>query len=64
MDAATLNTLYNNNQAANGRDALPPLAHFATPIAADGKVFIGTHGSNREHRDLNLRLVNGIFDPV
>jgi len=45
MDAITLSTLYNSDQAANGRDALPPLAHFATPIAADGKVFVGTQNS-------------------
>jgi len=45
MDAIRLSTLYNSDQAANGRDALPPLAHFATPIAADGKVFVGTQNS-------------------
>ena len=45
MDASTLKTLYTTTQAANGRDTLPPLAHFATPIAADGKIFIGTQNS-------------------
>lgn len=45
MDALTLNTLYTSNQAGNGRDKLPPLAHFATPIATDGKVFVGTQNS-------------------
>src|SRR5437870_445149 len=45
MDAIRLSTLYNSDQAANGRDALPPLSHFATPIAADGKVFVGTQNS-------------------
>ena len=45
LDAITLKTLYTSDQAANGRDTLPPLAHFATPIAADGKVFIGTQNS-------------------
>ena len=45
MDASTLKTLYTTLQAANGRDTLPPLAHFATPIAADGKIFIGTQNS-------------------
>jgi hypothetical protein len=45
MDAATLNTIYTSDQAANGRDTLPPVAHFATPIAADGKVFVGTQNS-------------------
>ena len=45
MDAITLQTLYTTNEAANGRDTMPPLAHFATPIAADGKVFVGTQNS-------------------
>ena len=45
LDAITLSTLYNSNPAAHGRDALPPLAHFATPIAADGKIFVGTQNS-------------------
>jgi len=44
-DAITLQKLYTSFQAANGRDTVPPLAHFATPIAADGKVFIGTQNS-------------------
>lgn len=42
MDANTLKVLYTTAQAANGRDVLPGLAHFATPISADGKVFVGT----------------------
>jgi hypothetical protein len=45
MDAITLNTLYSSTQAPGGRDTLPPLAHFAIPIAADGKVFVGTQNS-------------------
>ncbi len=45
LDAITLKTLYASYQAANGRDTMPPLAHFASPIAADGKVFIGTQNS-------------------
>ena len=45
MDASTLKTLYTTMQAANGRDTLPPVAHFATPIAADGRVFVGTQNS-------------------
>jgi len=39
-DAVTLKILYHTNQTS--RDYLPLLAHFATPIAADGKIFIGT----------------------
>ena len=44
-DAQTLNVLYTSRQAANGRDTVPPVAHFATAIEADGKVFIGTQNS-------------------
>jgi hypothetical protein len=45
LDAHTLRTLYSSNQAANSRDKITPLAHFASPIAADGKVFVGTQNS-------------------
>lgn len=45
LDAITLNTLYTSSQAAGGRDAVPPVAHFANPVAADGKVFLGTQNS-------------------
>jgi hypothetical protein len=45
MDARTLQTLYTSDQAAGGRDKLPPLAHFATLIVADGKAFVGTQNS-------------------
>jgi hypothetical protein len=45
LDAVTLKKLYTSNQALNGRDTLPPTAHFATPIAANGKIFIGTQTS-------------------
>ena len=45
LDAGTLKTLYYSNEAAGGRDTLPALPHFATPIAADGKVLIGTQNS-------------------
>ena len=45
LNAVTLQTIYASTQAANGRDTVPPLAHFATPIAVDGKVFLGTQNS-------------------
>jgi hypothetical protein len=45
LNAVTLQTIYDSTQAANGRDTVPPLAHFATPIAVDGKVFLGTQNS-------------------
>lgn len=44
-NANTLAPLYSTRQAANGRDTLPPTAHFASPIVADGKVFVGTQNS-------------------
>jgi hypothetical protein len=45
LNAATLQIIYTSGQAANGRDTLPPLAHFATPMAIDGKVFMATQNS-------------------
>jgi hypothetical protein len=45
VDTHTLARLYTSAQAAGGRDLVPPLAHFATPIIADGKLFIGTRNS-------------------
>jgi hypothetical protein len=45
MDPNTLKPLYTSSQAVNGRDTLPALAHFASPISADGKVFVGTRSS-------------------
>ncbi|HET7892387.1 MAG TPA: hypothetical protein VFL34_12720 [Candidatus Sulfotelmatobacter sp.] len=45
MNASTLQLLWASTQAANGRDTVPPLAHFATPTAVDGKVFLGTQNS-------------------
>jgi outer membrane protein assembly factor BamB len=44
-DPQTLKVLYTSRQAANGRDLVPPITHFATAIEADGKVFIGTQNS-------------------
>lgn len=45
LDAVTLKTLYNTSQAANGRDNIAAAAHFASPIAADGKVFLGAQSN-------------------
>jgi protocatechuate 3,4-dioxygenase beta subunit len=45
VDATTLKVLYTTNQAPNGRDILPTLAHFANEIVADGKVFIGAQNA-------------------
>lgn len=45
LDAHTMARLYNSDQAANSRDVVPAIAHFATPIVADGKLFVGTQSS-------------------
>lgn len=55
LNAVTLARLYTSNQAAGGRDTLPAYAHFASPIVADGEVFIGTQSS---------LVVYGLFPPV
>ena len=52
FDAISLTKLYTSDQAANGRDKLPTTPHMASPIVADGKVFIGT---------LNSLAVYGLF---
>ena len=45
FDAITLLRLYSTIQAPNGRDALPPLPHFANQVVANGKVYVGTNNS-------------------
>jgi len=41
-DAATLNELYNSNQATAGRDQFGAGNKFMTPTIVNGKVFVGT----------------------
>jgi hypothetical protein len=41
-DAATLNELYNSNQASGGRDQFGGFNRFVTPTIVNGKVFVGT----------------------
>jgi hypothetical protein len=41
-DAATLNELYNSNQAGSGRDHFGAGNKFITPMIVNGKVFVGT----------------------
>ena len=45
LNASNLQLLWVSTQAANSRDAVGPLPHFATPISVDGKVFLGTQSS-------------------
>ncbi len=41
MDPTTFQVLWTTAMALQKRDALPVTAHFATPVIADGKLFIG-----------------------
>jgi hypothetical protein len=45
FDARTLVKLYGSGQARAGRDALPPVPHFANLVVANGKVYVGTNNS-------------------
>jgi hypothetical protein len=42
FNAKTLGITYGSNLAAGNRDTLGPIAHFATPTVANGKVYVGT----------------------
>ena len=42
FNANNLAITYSSNQAVNGRDTVGPIAHFATPTIANGKVYVGT----------------------
>jgi len=41
FNATTLLQAYSSNQAADNRDTMPAIAHFATPTIANGKVYAG-----------------------
>lgn len=45
FDATSLNLLYSTTQAPNGRDEVPPIGHFTTPMVANGKVYVATNSS-------------------
>lgn len=47
-NAATLQELYNSNQATNGRDHFGNGNKFITPVVVNGKVFVGTPNSVAE----------------
>ena len=42
LNATNLAITYSSNQAPGNRDTLGPVAHFATPAIANGKVYVGT----------------------
>jgi hypothetical protein len=42
FNAANLAITYSSNQAGGNRDTLDPVAHFATPTIANGRVYVGT----------------------
>ncbi len=42
FDATSLAIIYSSNQASGNRDTVGPIAHFATPTIANGKVYVGT----------------------
>jgi outer membrane protein assembly factor BamB len=42
FDAISLKLLYSSTSAAGGRDTLGQVAHFVTPIVANGKVYVAT----------------------
>src|ERR1700722_15172897 len=42
FNTANLALTYSSNQAVGGRDTVGPIAHFATPTIANGKVYVGT----------------------
>ena len=44
FDAITLHRIYDASQS-NGRDALPPMPHFAQLMEVNGKVYVGTNSS-------------------
>ena len=51
--------LYNSNQAPNGRDSLGTAVTFGVPTVANGRVFVGTAGSNPD----NDLVAYGIISP-
>lgn len=42
FNATNLAITYSSNQAPGNRDTLGPVAHFATPAIANGRVYVGT----------------------
>jgi hypothetical protein len=42
FNATNLAIIYSSNQAVGNRDTVGPVAHFATPTIANGRVYLGT----------------------
>ena len=59
FDAVSLKLLYSTNQAAGGRDTLPPIGHFVTQTVANGRVYVGTQNSLVAYGLLNTVNVTG-----
>jgi len=52
-NALTLKSIYNTGQASGKRDTLPKVAHFATAVPINGKVYVGTTTSLVTYRLLS-----------
>jgi len=59
FDAVSLNQLYATNQAANGRDRLPPVGHFVTQTVANGRVYVATQNSLEVYGLYELITITG-----
>ena len=59
FDAVSLQLLYGTNQAANKRDTLPAVGHFATQTVANGRLYVATQNSLEAYGLLNVISVSG-----
>jgi len=55
-NATTMSMLYDSTMAANGRDTVGPIAHFATPTIAAGRVYVGTQSQLLIYGQLSGKL--------
>jgi outer membrane protein assembly factor BamB len=59
-NALTMEEIYNTSQAAGGRDALGPIAHFDTPMVIYGKAYVTTIPASSAPAQL---VVYGLLSP-